>query len=539
MNEEYLNLPPYQVTKTTKNRSHTVYLSPNGQNDMTEAFYQAIESVKSFGDGTVYLEPGDYYFSSPETQTKSSGTYYYISNHDNPNSRKFFVILRNLKNVSIVSPGARFVCDGVGVGLTIVDCENIVLRGIAVDFKRPFYTEWNIVNTQLVQASEDYTYQIKNNAIYCYGTGWEQRQDLFDYFDGRTHKYLGRKNGAYVPSFQVADGCYVVSRNSYRPNPGVFLYRAKNIKFYRCGSYSGAGMGFLCQRSENIELDYWRTKGKRKTALQADAVHFSNCKGLIKITNSIFDGCVDDALNVHATSLKITSIDGNILKCQYMHNQSVGFETFDVGERVRFIKVSTLEPAEDSDLRTVVSATMNSYNTVTLELNEDVPDGYSVGDAIENADYQPDIEYTNNVIRNLGPRCLLLTTNGKVVIRDCMFDNVPGQTFYFPGDARTWYESGACKDVTIENNIVSRCCYYQGNGEGKALIQIDPVVQDLKSQTKRYHSNITIQNNTFKNFTQPLVYARSCSNVMIKNSTIINGNSNKNVDSTADVTIIS
>ena len=64
-------------------------------------------------------------------------------------------------------------CDGVGVGLTIVDCENMVLRGIAVDFKRPFYTEWNIVNTQLVQASEDYTYQIKNNAIYCYGTGWE------------------------------------------------------------------------------------------------------------------------------------------------------------------------------------------------------------------------------------------------------------------------------------------------------------------------------------------------------------------------------
>ena len=70
-----------------------------------------------------------------------------------------------------------------------------------------------------------------------------------------------------------------------------------------------------------------------------------------------------------------------------MHNQSVGFETFDVGEKVRFIKVSTLEPAEDSELRTVISATMNSYNTITLELDEDVPNGYSVGDAVENADY--------------------------------------------------------------------------------------------------------------------------------------------------------
>lgn len=534
---KYLNLPTLNTIETTESRTKTVRLSPDGENDMTSAFYEAIDEVKSTDGGTIELEPGDYYFNSPEIQTKSSGTYYYISNHDNPDSRKFFVILRNLKNISIVSKGARFVCDGVGVGLAIVDCENIKLNGIAVDFKRPFYTEWKIANFQLSSVSEDYTYTIKNNAVYCYGNGWEQRQDIFDYFDGRTRKYLGRVNGAYVPTFQTADGAYVVSRNSYRPNPGVFLYRAKNIKFVKCGSYSGAGMGFLSQRSENIELDYWHTKGARKTALQADSLHFSNTKGFIKITNCVLEDCVDDALNVHATSLKITAIDGNVVTCKYMHNQSVGFETFSEGERVRFIKASTLEPADDSDLRTVVSATMESYNTVTLTLDGEVPDTYSVGDALENADYQPEVYFLNNVVRNLGPRCLLLTTNGKVVVKDCMFDNVPGQIFYFSGDTRSWYESGACKDVTCENNIISRCCYYQKNGEGKAVVQIDPVVPSLSTQTKRYHSNITFKNNTIKNFTQPLVYARSCTNVVFENNTIINGNTNKNVDSTADVTI--
>lgn len=200
-----------------------------------------------------------------------------------------------------------------------------------------------------------------------------------------------------------------------------------------------------------------------------------------------------------------------------MHVQSVGFETFLAGETLRFIKGATFEPGVEMK---VVSATMTAHDTVELKLAGDVPGEYGVGDAVENADWQPDVCFRKNVVRNSSPRATLFTTPGRIVCTDNLFENVAGQPIYLAGDAWDWYESGACRDVLVKNNLFRRCGFKSGRG----MIQIEPAVHDLRAQKERYHRNILVESNIFEDFTLPLVWARSAENVVLKSNKIINGN---------------
>lgn len=114
----------------------------------------------------------------------------------------------------------------------------------------------------------------------------------------------------------------------------------------------------------------------------------------------------------------------------------------------------------------------------------------------------------------------MFTTPGKVVCSDNLFENVAGQPIYFAGDAWDWYESGASRDVVVSGNTFRNCAFKSG----RAMIEIDPAVKDIESQQRGYHQNILIENNTFENFTKPLVWAKSCENVVLKNNRIVNGN---------------
>ena len=175
---------------------------------------------------------------------------------------------------------------------------------------------------------------------------------------------------------------------------------------------------------------------------------------------------------------------------------------------------------------------MLRHNLVELKLAQEVPPEYNVGDAVENADWQPRIIFSHNEVRNCNPRATLFTTPGEIICEDNLFENVAGQPIYFAGDAMNWYESGACEKVTIRGNTFRHCAYKSG----RAMVEIDPAVHNLNGQQKRYHRNILIENNTFEDFTKPLCRARSADNVRFRNNKIIDGNDRLVLDH-ADVTV--
>ena len=88
------------------------------------------------------------------------------------------------------------------------------------------------------------------------------------------------------------------------------------------------------------------------------------------------------------------------------------------------------------------------------------------------------------------------------------------------GDAQGWYESGACHEVVIRkntfiNNLTSR---YQFTN---AIISIYPEVKQLDRQRDYYHRNVLIENNVFKTFDVPLLFAISTDNLKFINNKVI------------------
>ena len=289
--------------------------------------------------------------------------------------------------------------------------------------------------------------------------------------------------------------------------------------------HQSTGMALLAQRSEDISIKgggvFIRKGTKRVHTSGADATHFSNTRGEIIVEKALFEGMMDDAINVHSTCLGIQEVvDSHTLRCRYMHRQAVGFEVFLPGEKIRFINGPTLEPRETGTVKSAVKA---NEKELLITLEEPLPGGVKAGDAVENADFYPSVVFRNNIVRNNRARGTLFTTPEKVLVEGNLFDHSSGAAILLAGDAQGWYESGACHEVVIRrntfiNNLTSR---YQFTN---AIISIYPEVKQLNNQKDYYHRNILIEDNVFKTFDVPLLFAISAENIKFINNRIIYNN---------------
>ena len=510
---------------------------PRGDEDRTA------EVLATVGNGaTLRFAKGEYHFRSPAKLS------YYISNHDNPQPHSVFLPVTNVTDFTMHGDGAVFVFHGSGIGMTVMDTRRVTLRGIAFEWARPPFTEAKVVKIDDggIEVRSDpvrFPLAIENGKLIAVGEGWRNKVPILQAFAGDTLDPLrGIKGMGKATAFgdgtiriemgkpqshNLRVGDIALMRSPYRPSPGVSLCRAHDTLVEDCSWHGGDGMGLVAQRCENVTV---RGSGKAsdrtagafaregsgcKTALQADATHFSNCKGLVLVENCFFQGTVDDAINVHSTALRIEDVPKpDTLLCRYMHKQSTGFEVFLPGERLRFIKAATLEPGFET---VVKDARITDPRHVTITLDDPVPQMYAPGDAVENADWQPSVVFRNNIVRKIIARAVLLTTPGKTVIEGNVFDRVSAQVIQLEGDASGWYESGACRDVTIRDNVFRNCAFMRGEG----IIQIKPNMKDIKSQKERYHRNIVIERNRFETPRIPLLRACSVSNLVWRGNEVI------------------
>ena len=501
-------------------------ITPDGERDMTADVMAAVEAVRGAGGGAVSFAPGEYHFRSPVKIPV------FISNHDNQDGHAAFLPVTNVANIAFRSKGARFVCHGEGVAFALIDTKDVAVEGIAFDYARPRFSEWRLEGGRLVSCDVQYVCETRDGKLYATGPGWRELQRLAHFFDGKTLAPLGTKwwDGTADRVFEgFPDGTIVVTRHGYRPNPCVFLYRAAHTTFQNCGAFAASGMGLLAQRCDTVTVSGWRTRGARLTGLQADATHFSNCRGTMTVENSLLEGMVDDGINVHSTALRIEKIlDGGKLVCKYAHVQSTGFETFLAGETLRFIRAATMEHAGE---RTVESVKWNAADEIEIAVSGGTPNGIAAGDAVENADWQPAVVFRGNTVRNMSPRGSLFATPGKIVCESNLFSSVSGAAILIAADANEWYETGACRDMTIRGNTFRRCTLKGGKG----VIQITPKVPRIAEQKERYHRNITICGNRFVECAKPMLFAVSASHVRLRGNTVEDSNGEMSLAGCDDV----
>ena len=131
-----------------------------------------------------------------------------------------------------------------------------------------------------------------------------------------------------------------------------------------------------------------------------------------------------------------------------MHDMSKGMEWGFPGDKVGMI--------ENNTMRTVATANIRSFKAIDeyefeLELTSDLPEEIGVGAALENLTWTPDVDIRNSFFGSCRARGLLVSTPGKVVIENNVFES-SGSAILIAGDANYWYESGAVKDVLIKGN---------------------------------------------------------------------------------------
>lgn len=488
---------------------------------------------------TLRIAPGEYHF-YPEGALQMS---YYISNHDQQDIQPVGIPIVGQKNLIIEGNGATFVFHGAMQPMLLMDSENVTLNNITIRHDAPYYNEGKIVEikdgTTTLEYAPHFRWKVENGRYYLMGDGRPKAPGAVLAFQADGQMVPTGRNGDIAwPSRceQVApnrvkffndaaahglsEGHILVQRHYGRPHPAMVLYRANDITLNNIIFQDSQGMALLAQRSRDITIDGGgcvRAPGRVYT-VSADATHFSNCAGTITVKNALYEGMMDDAINVHSTCLQIEQIVGKReIIARYMHPQAVGFEVFSPGESVQFIKGLTLENHPQPGKVEKVRKTDETH--LYLQLAEDLPADVCEGDAIENADWYPAVNFIGCTVRHNRARGSLFTTPKPVLVKDCKFMASHGSAILLAGDAQGWFESGRCLDVTItgnlfEHNLTARYQFTEG------IISIYPEVKHPDRQQARYHRNIRIEGNTFRTHRVPLLYAISADGIIFRDNTV-------------------
>lgn len=484
---------------------------------------------------------------------------YYISNHDQTNPKKVGLALEDMKNLTVDGQGAELIFHGRMLPVSLLRSENCTLKNLHIDFENPHISQVKVIENDpqkgiVFEPAQWVKYRITKDGFFeTFGDGWTMRHNYGIAFEGDTKHLVYNTSDVYCPIKGVKEiaprrilapewkdqrlvpGTVMALRGWYRPTPGIFLSHDVNITIENVHVHYAEGMGLLAQLCENITLDKFGVclRGEndpRYFTTQADATHFSGCKGKIVSRNGLYEGMMDDAINVHGTYLKVVKrVDDRTLVGRYMHNQAWGFEWGCIGDEVQFVSSNTMEligetnriafirPYDKEQIAGAREFLITFAEPVDAAINE------KSGFGIENLTWTPEVLFAGNVIRNNRARGTLFSTPKATVVEDNLFDHTSGAAVLLCGDCNGWYETGACRNVIIRKNrfVNALTNLFQFTN---AVISIYPEIPNLKDQQKYFHGGkdggIVIEDNVFETFDAPILYAKSVDGLVYRRNVI-------------------
>ena len=530
-------------------------LLPNQANSSSvlhEALTKIKASVSPNDEVVLNFGKGTYTFSSTDAKDYE----YYISNHDQYPLRKIGFHLEGWNNLTLDGRGAEFLFTGRMIPFYVVNCTNTTLCNFSVDFTDPQITQAEILSNT---PEDGTTFKMapwvkcrigQNGRFEVYGSDWAMQPNSGMNFEKKTRHIAYQTGDLWVVTDGVQDlgngtfrapqwkeakvkpGTIVTFRTYHRPCPGIVLDHDNQTTLQNVDMHYAEGMGLIAQRCTDITLDGFNVslRGKndpRYFTTQADATHFSQCKGHIKSVNGLYEGMMDDAINIHGVYLKVKEvINSQTIRCAFEHGQAYGFAWGDVGDTIRFVSAFTMEEHQDTytilDIKPADKETVKGCKQFIITLNRPMDKTLELATqdyGIENLTWTPTVYFAKNVVRNNRARGALFSSPRHTVCENNLFDHTSGTAILLCGDCNGWYESGSCKDIVIRNNkfVNALTSYYQFTN---AVISIYPEIPRLNDQQQYFHSNILIENNKFTTFDEPILYAKSVNGLTFRKNKI-------------------
>ncbi|WP_248924035.1 right-handed parallel beta-helix repeat-containing protein [Paenibacillus hamazuiensis] len=514
---------------------------PDSPEDATLAVYRAIKQCRGIERPTLVFPKGTYRF-KPE---KAFEKQLFITNHDQRGLHKIAFPLVGMDDLTIDGQGSEFVFYGSIIPFLIENSRNVRLRNMTIDWERPMFEQGEFVRA--TPESFDIRlsgprYELNGNRLtveydgreeaiwgihevdpetgaHAYGSGdrlsWSSFKKLTLEEVGKgIIRFSGKPR--HVPK----PGSGALMRLGRREHPGIFLKDSSDCRIEDVTVHHAPGMGLVAQRCADISLrgfNVMRRPGAgRWVTATADAVHFTYCRGRIELEHCLFENQLDDPLNVHGIYARIAErLSDDTLLVQLIHDMQVGVEIADPGDDVRFVDNESLLAYAEATVTSVEK--MNARYTV-ISFDRPLPDMVKVGNVLENATWSPDLTIRHCTFRSNRARGLLITTPGKVLVEHNVI-SAPGAGIKISGDANSWYESGAVRDVVIRNNTFLDCNYCYPDW-GNAVIDIDPEIEHPERFSICYHRNIRIEHNEFHTFDSGIVSGHSVDGFVFRHNRI-------------------
>ncbi len=470
-------------------------------------------------------------------------TGYYCSNtakrDENPNGfRRVAIYLKDKQNVTIDGNGALLRIHGIMTPLLFDGCKNLTLKNLTVDYARPTMSEFTLLSnkngTCEIQTGEDSLFEIRDNTLVWQGEKDESGTPLWENtykndktlsmrYDPQTeHSFYCRSGEAQdyrpsIPTFESLEqigerrikavlknkdaqfpaGQIYQTRCIVRDQLGGFFLRCENLLLENVTIRFMHGFGLLAQYCNGVCYRGLQCmpKSGRTIASNADFFHFSGCKGEILIENCQAQGAHDDFINVHGTYLQAVHADteNNQLLVRFMQPESWGFQAFDVGDELEFVKRGNFR---NLGRARVLAYAKENDTDILLTLDREIPHDITLGeDCVENITCCPSVTIRGNRFGPSMARGMLCLTRKKTVVENNYFYKTGSCVLHIENDCGSWYESGRSGEMIFRDNVVDGCSY-GSFGYMQPVIYIGPRITD-KENPEWVFDGIIIENNRF------------------------------------------
>lgn len=472
-------------------------------------------------DTEYFATKAEYHVYDKDTITVCDDRYIALRANDTKDFAVFMYI-KGKRNITVDFCGATLVMHGKIQPFLIDSSENITIKNCNVIYDRPPYTEALITEVTpsyvRLRLNVHCPCRIEDGKLIPYCETWENQKlnynnCYFQLFDAKTCKGCGLHLGVMgnsvvterkvpyavthfivepdgedvllkgtIPEF-YQPGMVLVIAHETRSLSSVFMIDSKNMHIENFRIMTGWGMGIYTYRTEDITLNGIRMTHDEKSPCivtnAADAIHSFGTSGKFEILNSVIEGMIDDAVNIHSNFRTVSHVFGNEIYTNLASCERQADELYREGDLIAIYRGKTMEETARYTIRKV-----ENVDGIIKKFIVDRPViAHNKGDLIESITANCDVTIDNCVFGKANSH-LRFQSRGKFLMRNCATE-LP---IMLTGDASYWFESGPITDLTIEN------CSFIGN-HARILIRGDVFPTEAEPY---YHKNIKILNNQFE-----------------------------------------
>lgn len=493
----------------------------------------------------VYLSDAVIQESKVYTACRDSG----CAEGEYDNKLKIAFFLKDKENIVLDFRGATLYLHGLMQPFLLDNCKNVTIKNCIIEYDRSFVSEAEVIESTKsylkVKMFNQFPYRIDGGNLILISETWEndsldKSPKFFQFFNKETRKGAGLrlaiigKNphldenwpwaNATLKLWAEEDGEYIIFHGNDLPNiecglilaiahsnrqySGIMIVSCENIYLQDIRLLNGPGMGLLPMHTKNLYIDGFKLCYDERSpgiiANEADGIHAVACSGDFILKNSIIEGIIDDALNIHSNFYQVTSSEGDTIKAFPAGAVSAEYKIFDKGDTIAIYKGATLEKNAEYIIKD-----LRCLEDKIVEIKVDRPLlKHEKGDVIENLSAQAKVNISNCRFGKANTH-LRFQTRGGVLIENCETD-LP---FWLTGDMSYWFESSPVDNIVIRNTKFAT---------PDAVISSIPEFMPTEKEPY-YHGNLVVEDCEFMagtpvyaNYTKSIRFIRNQSSIGVE-----------------------